>query len=213
MSQTTRAISGLYAITAEFADTEKVLRRVRLALQGGTRVLQYRAKSANAELRARQARELRQLTGEFSVPLIINDDARLAIEVEADGVHLGRADGAVDAARGMPGPQKIIGVSCYNRTDLARQAVAAGADYVAFGAFYPSRVKPGAVHADIALLRQARSELGVPIVAIGGITVQNGAALIEAGAHALAVISAVFDAPDVACAAQEFTELFGQDKT
>lgn len=213
MSQTTHAISGLYAITAELADTEELLRRVRLALQGGARVLQYRAKSATAELRVHQARELWQLTRQFSVPFIINDDARLALEVNADGVHLGRADGAVDAARSMLGPQKIIGVSCYNRIDLARQAMAAGADYVAFGAFYSSRVKPGAVQADIDLLRQARGELGVSIVAIGGITVQNGAALINAGAHALAVISAVFDAPDVAVAAQEFTELFGQDKT
>ncbi len=213
MSQTTHAISGLYAITAEYADTEELVRRVRQALQGGARVLQYRAKSANAVLRLRQARELRQLTREFSVPLIINDDSRLAVEVEADGVHLGKTDGAVDAARSVLGRQKIIGVSCYNRMDLARQAVAAGADYVAFGAFYPSRVKPGAVQAEPRLLREARDTFAVPIVAIGGITVQTGAALLDAGAHALAVISAVFDAPDVAFAAQEFTELFGQDKT
>jgi thiamine-phosphate pyrophosphorylase len=184
---------------------------VRLALSGGARVLQYRNKMADAATRLEQAHALRELTREFSATLIVNDDAHLAKRVNADGVHLGAEDGSLLAARGLLGEGKIIGISCYNRLPLAREAVAAGADYVAFGAFYSSGVKPDAARADVGLLRQARAELAAPLVAIGGITSQNGAALIEAGADALAVISALFDAADISLAAQEFSKLFTRD--
>jgi thiamine-phosphate pyrophosphorylase len=183
---------------------------VRLALRGGARVLQYRNKAADAALRLQQAQALRKLTREFDATFIVNDDASLAAQVNADGVHLGGEDGSVAAARALLGKQGIIGVSCYNRGSLAFEAARQGADYVAFGAFFSSSVKPGAVKADVALLHTARHELNVPIVAIGGITQQNGAALIEAGADALAVISAVFDAPDIETSAQEFSTLFGR---
>jgi len=205
----TRGIKGLYAITPESADTSDLLRRVQLALAGGARVLQYRHKTADGALRLTQAQALRELTRQFSVPLIINDDVQLAAQVNADGVHLGASDVALATARAALGKQKIIGVSCYNRASLALMATEAGADYVAFGAFFPSSVKPDAAKADVALLRRMRAELKVPLVAIGGITVQNGAELIEAGADALAVISALFDAADIQAAAQDFSKLFG----
>jgi thiamine-phosphate pyrophosphorylase len=202
-------IKGLYAITPDIPDTGELSRRVRLALQGGVRVLQYRNKAADAALRLRQAQSLRELAREFDTTFIVNDDAQLAAQVDADGVHLGGEDGSVAAARALLGGQRIIGVSCYNRSSLAFEAVRQGADYVAFGAFFSSGVKPSAVKADVALLK-TRRELNVPLVAIGGITPQNGAALIEAGADALAVISALWNAPDIAGAAKEFSNLFEQ---
>ena len=200
-------VSGLYAITPDETDTAELLRKVRLALQGGARVVQYRNKTAEAALRLNQAEALRGLTREFSVPLIVNDDALLAQQVAADGVHLGGTDGSVAAARALLGSAKIIGVSCYNRLALAQEAARQGADYVAFGSFFCSTVKPDAVAATPDLLRQARRELALSLVAIGGITVQNGAQLLEAGADALAVISAVFAEPDIREAAQRFSNL------
>lgn len=200
-------INGLYAITPEEPDTAELRRKVRLALQGGARVIQYRNKSADGDLRLEHAKALRMLTREFAVPLIINDDALLAQRVDADGVHLGGEDDSVAAARALLGRSKIIGVSCYNLLPLAHRAVSEGADYVAFGSFFSSTVKPDAVAAMPDLLRQARRELAVPLVAIGGITAQNGAQLVEAGAHALAVISAVFGATDIQGAARQFSNL------
>lgn len=200
-------LRGLYAITPDCNDTADLLHRVRRALAGGVQVLQYRNKLANTTLQHEQALALRGLTREFGAVFIVNDDARLAAKVDADGVHLGADDGDVAAARTLLGAEKLIGVSCYNRTELARQAVAAGADYVAFGAFFPSSVKPDAVRAEPELLRQ---DYGVPVVVIGGITLENGGALIEAGADALAVISAVFAASDVQQEAQDFSKLFSK---
>lgn len=203
-------VSGLYAITPDIHDTDDLLRRARLAMQGGARVLQYRNKSADTVLKLRQAQALRGLTRDFAATYIVNDDAGLAAQVDADGVHLGGEDGGVAAARTLLGEQRIIGVSCYNRISLAQEAVQHGADYVAFGAFFSSNVKPGAVKADVELLRTARDMLSVPIVAIGGITQLNGPALIAAGADALAVITALFDAPDIELAAHGFSTLFSR---
>lgn len=200
-------VRGLYAITRDETDTPGLLRKVRLALLGGVRILQYRNKAADAALRLEQAAALRELTQEFSVPLIINDDVALAQQTDADGVHLGAGDGSVIAAREILGSARLIGVSCYNRLELAREAVRQGADYVAFGSFFPSTVKPDALHATPDLLRQARREMGVPLVAIGGITAHNGATLLEEGADALAVISAVFAAADIRNAARQFSSL------
>lgn len=204
-------IKGLYAITPDSTDTADLLRRTRLVLSGGAKVLQYRNKSADAVLRLIQAAALRRLSNELDVTFIVNDDARLALQVDADGVHLGAADGELKAARSILGKHKIIGISCYNRLSLAREAVAAGADYVAFGAFFPSTVKPEAVTADVELLRRARAEFDVPLVAIGGITAQNASPLVAAGVDALAVISAVFDAADSYAAARDFSRFFIQD--
>ncbi len=202
------AIKGVYAITPDCANTADLLHRVRLALAGEVRVLQYRNKSANTAQRLEQAHALRKLTREFAITFIVNDDAQLAAHVDADGVHLGVADDSVDAARALLGIHKIIGISCYNRLLLAQNAVHAGADYVAFGAFFPSTIKPNAVVADIELLQQARAELSVPLVAIGGITLHNAASLVHAGADALAVITALFDAEDILVTARKFAKLF-----
>lgn len=207
MSQKNVLISGLYAITPDEPNTAELLDKVRLVLSGGASVLQYRNKAADAVLRRQQARALRELTHEFSVPLIINDDVILAQQIDADGVHLGGEDGSVIAARAQLGGGKLIGVSCYNRLALAHEAVQQGADYVAFGSFFASPVKPDAVAASPDLLRRARREIAVPVVAIGGITVDNGAQLLEAGADALAVISAVFGAADIQGIARQFSNL------
>jgi len=203
-------IKGLYAITPACNNTQELLGKTRLALEGGASVLQYRNKTASQALRLEQAQALRELTREFGVPLIINDDVLLTEQVAADGVHLGAADESLASASAALGGDKIIGVSCYNRLSLAYEAANAGADYVAFGAFFQSAVKPGAVTADIELLRQAR-ELNLPLVAIGGITVANGATLVQAGASTLAVITALFDAADIRAAARDFSKLFSQD--
>jgi thiamine-phosphate pyrophosphorylase len=200
-------IKGLYAITPDESDTAELVRKVRLALSGGARVLQYRNKTASTELKLEQAGALRELTREFSVPLIINDDALLARQVDADGVHLGDADGSLIAARALLGSDRLIGLSCYNRAELAYQAARQGADYVAFGSFFASTVKPGAVAAAPDLLREARRKIAIPLVAIGGITADNGAQLLQAGADALAVISAIFGAGDIQYAARQFANL------
>ena len=200
-------IKGLYAITPEEPDTAELLRCIRLALRGGVCVLQYRNKLGSAATRFEQAAALRMLTREYGVPLIINDDVALAKQVDADGVHLGSADGSVVAARAVLGGEKIIGVSCYNRLSLAHQAVSQGADYVALGAFFASATKPDAQGATLELLRQARNEIKLPLVAIGGITVENGVPVLAAGADALAVISALFGAEDIMSAAQRLANL------
>jgi len=206
----TKAFGGLYAITPDEADTAELLRKVRLVLMGGARLLQYRNKAADSALRQEQAGVLRGLTRKYAAMLIVNDEVALAQHVEADGVHLGGADGSVAEARAALGSDKIIGVSCYNRLSLASEAVLQGADYVAFGSFFSSAVKPEAVSATPDFLRQARFELAVPIVTIGGITPQNAVGLLESGADALAVISAVFAVPDIEGAAREFSNLFEQ---
>jgi thiamine-phosphate pyrophosphorylase len=200
-------ISGLYAITPDEQDTVELLRKVRLALLGGARILQYRNKVACMAARLEQARTLRELTHEFDVLLIINDDVMLAQGVDADGVHLGKSDDSIIHAREVLGSGKLIGMSCYNRLVLAHEAARQGADYVAFGSFFVSTVKPDAVAATPDLLRQAHREIAVPLVAIGGITLLNGPQLLEAGANALAVISALFDAKDIQGAARQFENL------
>ena len=200
--------SGLYAITPETADTAHLLAQVEAALTGGAAAVQYRDKSDDVARRHEQASELVALCQRYRVPLIINDDLRLADLCGADGVHLGRDDGSVAKARVILGPDKFIGASCYQNLESALAAQAEGADYVAFGSFYPSATKPQAVRAELALLHAARAPIHVPIVAIGGITTANALALLEAGADSLAVLSALFDAPDVWGAAHAFNQLF-----
>ena len=203
--------SGVYAITPECADTTRLLNRVDAALKGGVAAVQYREKTGDVALRHEQASELLALCRRHSVPLIINDDLRLADLTGADGVHLGKDDSSLREARLILGPEKIIGISCYQSLDLAITAQESGADYVAFGSFHPSPTKPQAVKASIGLLRQAANCLQVPIVAIGGITVDNAKPLIDAGADAVAVISALFDAPDIESAARQLNTLFVEE--
>ena len=201
-------VRGLYAVTPDITDTRELEAKVEAALLGGAVLVQYRNKTADARLRSLQAGALQALCRAHAVPLIVNDHVDLAIALNADGVHLGQEDGLLPQARAQLGAGKLLGASCYDRLDRAVAAVHAGADYVAFGSFFPSTIKPGAVRAPLALLRNARRELSVPIVAIGGITLDNAAQVITAGADAVAVISALFSAPDVRLVAERFKTIF-----
>ena len=207
----TQTLMGLYAITDQRQKPNLDLsQQVALALAGHARVIQYRDKGDDRQLKLRQATDLKRLCRQAGVPLVINDDLELAQQISADGVHLGIDDPDPARARRRLGPDALIGVSCYNSFERALQARRAGASYVAFGRFFPSATKPNAVQAELELLRRARRELRLPTVAIGGITPENGVALIEAGADMLAVISAVFAAPDVEIAARAFTACFNR---
>jgi thiamine-phosphate pyrophosphorylase len=206
-------LRGLYAVTPECPETAQLAVAVGLALAGGVRLVQYRSKSPDAELRMEQATALRTLCRAHGVPLIVNDSVEIAARSRADGVHVGRDDATPAEARRALGPTRIVGVSCYDRLDLARDAEAAGADYVAFGSFFPSSIKPHALRPPMELIAEARRVLTLPIIAIGGITRENAAQVIDAGADMVAVISAVFGASNVARAARELQALFEKEAT
>jgi len=201
-------IAGLYAITPDLADTDDLLYRVRAAIAGGTRVVQYRNKTADPQLRLTQARALQALCAARGVPLIINDHLDVALAVDSAGLHLGGDDGDIAAARARLGAGKLLGASCYDRLELAEAALAAGADHIAFGSFFASSVKPNAVRPPLDLVTRAKKRFNVPVVGIGGITPSNAPQLIRAGIDAVAIISAVFAAPDIEATAREFQSLF-----
>ncbi|MCB1921738.1 MAG: thiamine phosphate synthase, partial [Candidatus Competibacteraceae bacterium] len=223
----TFAFQGLYVITdALLIPDERLLIAVEQALLGGAQMVQYRDKSADVSVhlpplkkggterlradiarRRAQAQALNVLCQRHDVPLIINDDVELAAEVGAAGVHIGQDDPQYTTARARLGAKALIGVSCYNCLDLALAAEQAGANYVAFGAFFPSPTKPTEIRASLELLREARAALTVPIIAIGGIIPENARPLLEAGADALAVISGVFGQPDTQAAAARYAAL------
>lgn len=194
-----KRLRGLYAITPPGPGLEA---KVRLALEGGIALLQYRGKPGNLD----EAKRIVRLASEYGVPVIVNDDVQLAVDAGAAGAHLGRDDGDWRVARARLGA-KIFGVSCYDDLDLGRRGVAARADYIAFGSVFPSPTKPGAVRAPLELFRQAKS-LGVALAAIGGITLDNAPQLIAAGADLLAVITDLFEAPDIRQRARDFGRLF-----
>jgi len=197
----------LYLITPDEMDTSRLLARVAPLLGEGVALLQYRNKSADAGTRREQAAALQALCAVAGVPLLVNDDAALALAVGAAGVHLGEDDGDLAAARALLGPDAIVGASCYDDLGLAQRAVAAGASYVAFGAFFPTGTKATTRRATPQLLRAAAA-LGVPRVAIGGITPENAGPLLEAGADLLAAIGGVFDAPDPVAAVRAYNACF-----
>ena len=192
-------LRGLYAITPEGPGLEQ---KVRAALEGGVALLQYRRKHGDAA----EGRRIAELAREFGVPLIVNDDVSLALEIGAQGAHLGRDDGDLAAARArLRG--RVLGASCYDDLSLARAAASAGADYVAFGSVFPSPTKPHAVRAPLSLFEEAKP-LGVPLAAIGGITLDNAAAVLAAGADLLAVLADLFAAPDIRARARQYGKLF-----
>lgn len=197
-------LRGLYAITPQLDDTEALCTAVAAAIRGGASAIQYRAKTLSPQRQREQATALAQACRAGGALLIVNDDAALAAAVCADGVHVGRDDGDVAAARSLVGPDALVGVSCYDDLDRARALVAAGADYVAFGSLFASSVKPQAVRASLDVVRAA-SALPVPIVGIGGIDAGNAGQVIAAGAAAVAVITAVFDAANIEDAARAIT--------
>jgi thiamine-phosphate pyrophosphorylase len=203
--------AGLYAITPDWNDTRRLLNATEAILDAGCRVLQYRNKQTSDCHRQEQAVALRGLTRKYGARLIVNDDLDLALFCEADGVHLGEDDGLLAAARvrlNAAGKNAILGASCYQSLTLALAAANAGADYLAFGSFFASPTKPQAKRADPALIAAAKRETGLPVCAIGGITLDNAGSLIAAGADLLAVISALYDAPDPHLAALNFMKFF-----
>ena len=207
-------LRGLCAVTLDDPLLPRLSALVKAALDGGTPFVQYRNKMASRPLRRAQAAEMLRICRASGAKLIINDDVWLAVEIGADGAHLGRDDapgGSLAAARDALGPQRILGVSCYNELDRGAEAAAAGADYLAFGSVFPSRTKPGAVRAPLELLGEARRRFGLPVAAIGGITPDNAPQVIAAGADMLAVVSDLFDAMDIRARAESYQALFNQE--
>ncbi|GAB2502533.1 thiamine phosphate synthase [Arenimonas alkanexedens] len=198
---------GLYLITPDEPDTARLLARVLPTLAAGPALLQYRNKAAAAGLQREQVAALLPACRALGIPLLVNDNWRLAAELGASGAHLGQDDGSIAAARAALGPAALLGASCYDQMALAERAAAAGASYVAFGAFFASGTKPLARRADPQLLTQS-AHLGLPRVAIGGITPDNARSLVAAGADLLAVIGGVFDQPDPIAAVRAFQRAF-----
>ena len=202
---------GLYAITdRHHCALPSILSNVEQAVRGGAVIVQYRDKGTDTPRRKLEASQILEICRDSNVPLIINDDVSLAKSISADGVHVGKDDGTLANARAQLGPNAIVGVSCYNSVELALSAQRGGADYIAFGRFFPSSVKPNAIQASLEQLRQNRPRFTVPVVAIGGITPENANIVLDAGADLLAVINAVFGTDDPRYAASRFSKLFPQ---
>ena len=205
------ALNGIYLITdrqLSLARQMPIENMVQQAIEGGVRLIQYRNKQSSLSTKKYEAAIVAKLCRAHNVTFLVNDDIDIALAVDADGVHIGQDDTSLTKARALLGPDKIIGVSCYNSFDLAKQAQTDGADYVAFGRFYPSRSKPNASPATIDTLQKACQQLDMPICAIGGITPLNAPNLLNNGAHMLAVIHSILASPNIRRAAQEFTDLF-----
>jgi len=200
-------LQGLYVITDPALCGANIINKVEQAISGGAQIIQYRNKTARQQ-QLDEAKALQSLCQKYHRIFIINDDIALAKAVNADGVHLGQTDEAIHTAREQLGNEKIIGVTCHSDLNAAKEAQSQGADYIAFGRFYPSQTKPSAPPAKIDILHQAQSRLQRPIVAIGGITIENAATLITAGADMLAVIHAVFGQENIKQSAQNLSQLF-----
>ncbi len=202
-------VNGLYAITdTANLSTKIMLSKTEEILRAGAKILQYRNKWADQNTRISETEQLAELCKQFAVPMIINDDIGLAAQVDADGVHLGKSDSSITEARKHLGINAIIGYSCYNDLDRAIEAVNAGADYIAFGTFFPSPSKPDAVQATPEIIQTAKQQFDVPVVAIGGITPENGQSLIDAGADMLAVISGLYTSETPFNTATKYVNLF-----
>ena len=201
-------MKGLYLVTPDWDDTDKLLAATEQGLLGGASLLQYRHKTAHDDLQQEQARALLALCRRYRVPFIINDHLALCAMLDADGIHVGGTDASVAAVRTLLGKDKIVGASCYGDLDLARQSAAAGASYVAFGGFYPSRVKQYEVSTAPDIITRAKAEIPLPICVIGGMNVHNSRPLVQLGANLVAAISSVYLAEDRQHAATEFAQLF-----
>lgn len=207
------ALSGLYAITPDDSLLPRLSALVRAALEGGVRVVQYRNKTAPAPLRRAQAAELLRICRPYGARLIVNDDFWLAVEIGADGAHIGRDDapgGSLKAARDALGPHRLLGVSCYNEIARAEEAARAGADYLGVGSMFPSVTKPQAIRASLEMLTETKRRFNLPVAAIGGITVENAPPVIAAGADMLAVVSDLFNAMNIKARAEAFQTLWSK---
>ena len=205
---TTAAMQGLYLVTPNWLDTDRLLAATEAALAGGAVLVQYRHKDADAALRLEQATALLALCRRHGRPLVINDYVDLCQAIDADGVHLGHTDAGIAGARALLGRDKIVGASCYGELALARAARDAGASYLAFGGFYPSPVKKYTFVTPPEMLDQARAEFTLPLVVIGGMTPQNAAPLVARGADMVAAITSVYGSHDVTAGAHAFSRLF-----
>ncbi|MBC3861339.1 thiamine phosphate synthase [Undibacterium jejuense] len=201
-------LRGLYIVTPDWDDTEQLLKATEQALQGGANIVQYRHKTASVGLRKEQALALQVLCRQYQKPFIINDHLDLFLELDADGLHVGGMDISVAQARAQIGTDKILGASCYGDLELARTAVSSGASYVAFGGFYPSRIKKYAVTTAATIVADAGKEFQLSKVVIGGMTLENCQPLVQYGAEMVAVISGVYMTDDPKLAAQQFSALF-----
>ncbi|SDD89883.1 thiamine-phosphate pyrophosphorylase [Massilia sp. PDC64] len=199
---------GLYLVTPNWDDTDRLLDVTAQALRAGAALIQYRHKDAGPDLRREQASALLALCRRHDRPFVVNDHVQLCMDLDADGIHVGGQDAPLAAVRGLLGPDKIVGASCYGDLELARQAQSAGASYVAFGGFYPSLVKKYAVTTPPDIVLQAKASLCMPVVVIGGMTAANARPLVARGADMVAAISSVVQAPDPYSAAREFVALF-----
>lgn len=210
MTTDSKRLQGLYAITdSTLTPGDRLLDAAEAALSGGVRLLQYRDKHKSLDEQSKDARALRGLCDHYGALLIVNDDLNLAVECRADGIHLGKDDSRLEHARTLLGEQAVIGISCYNCVELALQAQADGADYIAFGRFFPSKTKPDTVQAQPELFQQAREAgLTIPMVGIGGIQQDNAQILLDAGADMLAVIHGIFGQKDIEQAASDLADLF-----
>jgi len=208
MISSSNKLKGLYVITDPLLCGEELIEKVELAIAGGAQIIQYRNKTANKQQQLSEAQALQTLCKKYQRLFIINDDIRLAITVNADGVHLGQSDDNIIDARKKLGMNKIIGITCHSDLEIAKTAQTQGANYVAFGRFYPSKTKPNAPSANIDILQQAKMQLEIPIVAIGGITIENAHNLICAGTDMIAVIHSVFAQNNIKEVTQNFSKLF-----
>jgi len=201
-------IKGLYAITPDSADLNTLIQKTQWAIEGGAFMVQYRSKILNRDVKMQQCAAILRLCREYEIPCIVNDDVDMCRILEADGVHLGEKDDNIAEVRHILGENAIIGSSCYDQLDRAKSAQKEGASYVAFGAMFPTSTKPNAPRATLALLKEAKREIQIPIVAIGGITVNNAHDVIKTGIDAIAVITSLYEAKIIKETAETFAKMF-----
>ena len=201
-------IKGLYVITPDMADLNTLIHKTKLAIEGGASMVQYRSKMLDRDVKMQQSAAILRLCRQYDVPCVINDDVEMCRILEADGVHLGEKDDNIEEVRRILGEDAIIGSSCYNQLERAKQAQKEGASYVAFGTMFPTPTKPGAPRATLALLKEAKREIHIPIVAIGGITMNNAHDVIETGIDAIAVITSLYEAKSIKETAEIFLKMF-----
>jgi len=203
-------IKGLYAITPDSADLNTLIQKTKSAIEGGAFMVQYRSKIQDRDVKMQQCAAILRLCREYEIPCIVNDDVDMCRILEADGVHLGEKDDNIAEVRHILGEDAIIGSSCYDQLDRAKSAQKEGASYVAFGAMFPTSTKPNAPRATLALLKEAKREIQIPIVAIGGITVNNAHDVIKTGIDAIAVINSLYEAKSIKETAETFVKMFHQ---
>ena len=201
-------IKGLYAITPDMADLNTLIQKTQSAIEGGAFMVQYRSKIHDRDVKMQQCAAILRLCREYDIPCIVNDDVEMCRVLKADGVHLGENDDNIAEVRRILGEDSIIGSSCYDQLNRAKQAQKEGASYVAFGAVFPTPTKPNAPRATLELLREAKSEIQIPIVAIGGITMNNAHDVIETGVDAIAVITSLYESNSIKETAETFSQMF-----